>query len=92
MTIKAELKIINKSGLHARPAVVFVKVCRKYKSKITIEKNGKKADAKNILQVLSLGVDQGDTITITIEGEDEEEAFKEIKETVEKRLVEVDKK
>ncbi len=92
MTIKTQLKIMNKSGLHARPAVVFVKACRKYKSKIILEKDGKKADAKNILQVLSLGVDQGDVITIIIEGEDENEALKEIKEVVEKKLVEVDEK
>ncbi len=92
MTIKTQLKIINKSGLHARPAVIFVKVCRKYKSKIILEKDGKKADAKNILQVLSLGVDQGDVITLIIEGEDEKEALKEIKDVVEKKLVEVDEK
>ncbi len=49
-------------------------------------------DAKNILQVLSLGVDQGNIITLIIEGKDEEKALREIKEVVEKKLVEVDEK
>jgi phosphocarrier protein len=76
----AEIKILNKSGLHARPAARFVQLTNKFKSSIQICKSSKCVDAKNILKVLSLGVDQGDIITIKVEGPDEEEAYKSVLE------------
>jgi phosphocarrier protein len=76
----AEIKILNKSGLHARPAARFIQLTNKFKSSIQICKSSKCVDAKNILKVLSLGVDQGDIITIKVEGSDEEEAYKSILE------------
>jgi phosphocarrier protein len=76
----AEIKILNKSGLHARPAARFVQLTNKFKSSIQICKSSKCVDAKNILKVLSLGIDQGDIITIKVEGSDEEEAYKSILE------------
>jgi phosphocarrier protein HPr len=76
----AEIKILNKSGLHARPAARFVQLTNKFKSNIQICKSSKCVDAKNILKVLSLGVDQGDIITIKVEGPDEEEAYKSVLE------------
>lgn len=71
-------KVVNKSGLHARPASKFVQLTRQFTSKIIICKGGKCADAKNILQVLSLGVDFGDVIEIRVEGIDEDVALTEI--------------
>jgi phosphocarrier protein len=76
----AEIKILNKSGLHARPAARFVQLTNKFKSSIQICKSSKCVDAKNILKVLSLGVDQGDIITVKVEGPDEEEAYKSVLE------------
>jgi phosphocarrier protein len=76
----AEIKILNKSGLHARPAARFVQLTNKFKSSIQICKSSKCVDAKNILKVLSLGIDQGDIITLKVEGSDEEEAYKSILE------------
>jgi phosphocarrier protein len=76
----AEIKILNKSGLHARPAARFVQLTNKFKSNIQICKSSKCVDAKNILKVLSLGIDQGDIITLKVEGSDEEEAYKSILE------------
>jgi phosphocarrier protein len=74
----AEIKILNRSGLHARPAARFVQLTDKFKSSIQVCKNSKCVDAKNILKVLSLGVDQGDLVVIKIEGPDEEEAYRNI--------------
>jgi len=73
-----EVKVMNKHGLHARPAVKFVQLASNFKSKITVCKGGSCADAKNILKVLSLGVDCGDNITLKVEGDDEEEALKQL--------------
>lgn len=75
-----EYVIKNKTGLHARPASVFVKKASGYKSKITLKKNNQTVDAKSIISLLSLGVGKGETITIITEGEDEETAMTELLE------------
>jgi phosphocarrier protein len=73
-----EVKVINRSGLHARPAARFVQTAMKFKSSITICKGSSCVDAKNILKVLSLSVDCGDVILIKTNGPDEEEALKHL--------------
>ena len=76
-TIKDEL------GVHARPAGLLVKLA-KYTSAITIEKNGKTCDMRKLMAVMGMGIRQGETITVTAEGEDEAAAI----EAVEKFLTE----
>ncbi len=86
-----KVKIENRSGLHARPASRFVQTSMKFKSNITICKNDKCVNARNILQVLTLGVDCGDEVVLKIEGEDEEKASNEILTLLTKILPEEDK-
>jgi len=76
--IEVTVKLKNKSGLHARPAAIFVETAKKFKAKITVSKEGNTADAKNILQLLALGIDYGDEIKIIAEGEDEKDAINEL--------------
>lgn len=66
--------IADPEGIHARPAGELVKLLKEYKSVVTINMNGKSADARRIFAVMGLGVKQGQEILITAEGEDEEEA------------------
>ena len=61
-------------GIHARPAGLLVKQAAGFKSTITIDNGAKKADAKRIMAVMSMGIKQGNEITVTVEGEDEEAA------------------
>jgi phosphotransferase system HPr (HPr) family protein len=71
------LKVINEVGLHARPAAVFVQEANAFQSDIQLRNASKESewvDAKSILGVLTLGVEQGHEVEIKIEGEDEEEA------------------
>lgn len=68
----------NKTGLHARPASLFVKKAGNYKSRIKLIKDNKEINAKSIIGVLSLGITQGKEITIKAEGEDEDCAVKEL--------------
>lgn len=75
-------KVTTTNGIHARPASLLVKEINKFKCKSVIKKGEKTVNAKEILAVMSLGIKQGDTITITFYGEDEEEAL----EAVEKFL------
>ena len=71
-TIKDEL------GVHDRPAGLLVKLAKNYASKVTIEKDGKTCDMRKLMAVMGLGIKQGETITVTVEGEDETVAAEEI--------------
>jgi len=73
--IKGELILLNRTGLHARPAAKLVQTTKKFRSKISIIKGDQEADAKSIIRILSLGAEEGDKITVKADGEDEEEAF-----------------
>ena len=73
-----EHHVKDELGLHARPSGVLVKEAQKYKSNITVTFGEKKADAKRLLGIMTLGVKHGDAITLTIEGEDEDQAFAEL--------------
>ncbi|HEX8996050.1 MAG TPA: HPr family phosphocarrier protein [Ktedonobacterales bacterium] len=66
-----ELTLTHEAGLHARPAAQFVKTANRFASTITVQAGGKKANAKSIVQVLTLGARQGTVITVTAEGADE---------------------
>ena len=74
--------IENKTGIHARPASVFVQTATKFKSKIQIEAKGKKVDAKSILRLMSMGLVQGTQMNIIAEGEDEADAVKALADLV----------
>jgi len=85
MAVSKEMTVLNKVGLHARPAVMFVKKAKSFKSKISIanlSKETQPADAKSILSVLSIGVQKDDRIMVTCEGEDEAQALDALAELV----------
>ena len=63
----------DEMGIHARPAGQVVKFAKTLHSKVTIEKDGAVADAKRMISLLSLNVLKGETITVRIEGETEEQ-------------------
>ena len=65
----------SKSGLHARPAAVFVQNAKGYQSQITLSKNEKTVNGKSILSVLSLGAEQGDQVVLTVNGDDADTAI-----------------
>jgi phosphocarrier protein HPr len=72
---EATVTIKNRTGLHARPAALFVQQANKFESKLRVSKAGSnEANGKSILEVLSLGISCGAVITIRAEGEDAEEA------------------
>ena len=76
------ITIKNKVGLHARPASLFVQAANKYKSdiRVTNTSNNTTANAKSILNVLTLGANQGCEIHMKAEGEDADEALAALKE------------
>jgi len=79
---KEKVIVNNQVGLHARPASLFVQEAAKYQSDISVQcqdpetNENRDANAKSILGILTLGVFQGTEITITADGEDEDDAVK----------------
>ena len=73
-TIKDDL------GIHARPAGLLVKTAKNFNSEITIAKDGKSVNALKLMALMGLGVKCGDTITVTVSGEDEESAASAMEE------------
>ncbi len=72
--------ITDPAGVHARPAGLLVKEAAKYSSAITICKGDKKGDLKRIFAVMALGVKQGEAVTVTCDGADEDIAAESIEE------------
>jgi phosphocarrier protein len=73
----------NKVGLHARPAALFVQAATAHQSVISVTAGGKTGNAKSILGILALGIQQGTEITISAEGSDEVEAIAALTSLVE---------
>ncbi len=69
-TKSVTLLIQNRSGLHARPAALFVQTANKFKSKIEVQKGKSKADGKSIMGIMTLAAGQGVQITIRATGPD----------------------
>ena len=76
------ITIENKTGIHARPASIFVQAATKFKSKVQIQAKGKTVDAKSILMSMSMGLVKGTEITLVADGPDEAEAVKALKDLV----------
>ena len=79
-TIKDEL------GIHARPAGLLVKEAKKYESECTITKDGKTKKLTQLMMLMSLGVKQGETVTVTAEGAEEDTAIEGLKAFFEANL------
>ena len=80
--VSEELKVINPSGLHLRPAGNLCKEALKYDSKINIIFKDATANAKSVLSVLATCVKCGDVIKITCDGRDENEALEALKSLI----------
>ncbi len=78
MKIEKKVIIKNKSGLHARPASLFVQVANKYDCKIIVRKGRQKVNGKSIMGILMLAAEKGTGIIITAEGGDARAAVREL--------------
>ncbi len=85
--IEKQVTILNKYGLHVRPSTSLSQTAQRFDSQITLTlPDGGTADGKSLLDLLSLGIQGGTEITLTIDGEDEEEAMAAICELVENQF------
>lgn len=81
MVIK-DITVQNQVGLHARPATFFIQKANEFRSSIWVEKDERRANAKSLLGVLSLGVTGGTDIRIIADGQDENEAVEALAKLV----------
>ena len=88
MIREKNVKIVNETGLHARPAAQFVKKASQFKSDIEIVFENKEVNAKSIMGLMSLGIAKGSEILIRASGDDAEKALAELVEYVEVKIAE----
>ena len=79
---ESELRIINRLGLHARAAAKFVSLASTFASDIQLEREGRTVNGKSIMGVMMLAASQGTVLTLKIDGEDEEEAGRQLTDLV----------
>ena len=81
-TEERSVEIVNRAGLHARPAAEFVKLAARYSCEIMVEKDGLEVNGKSIMGVLMLAAECGSHITIRCAGDDAPEALCALSELV----------
>ncbi|MEX1186544.1 MAG: HPr family phosphocarrier protein [Gemmatimonadaceae bacterium] len=72
--IERQVQIMNRLGLHARPAAEIVKTAAKFQSNITLTRDDLEVNGKSIMGVMMLAAEFGSTITLRADGSDEEQA------------------
>lgn len=87
MTSK-DVKILNRAGIHARPAALIVQTASQYEAKIFLEKETQQINAKSIMGIITLGASYQTPLTITADGPDEEDAVEAMAKLFEKRFEE----
>ena len=73
-------------GIHARPAGLLVKVVKGHASTATLEKDGKSCDMRKLMALMGMGVKQGDTVTVKVEGDDEDATVADIEKFMTENL------
>jgi phosphocarrier protein HPr len=83
MPVERSVKIVNEAGIHARPAAEIVKTAARFRSEITILKDGLDVNAKSIMGVMMLAAECGSTVLLKADGDDAQAAVEAIAQVVE---------
>jgi phosphotransferase system HPr (HPr) family protein len=83
------VQITNETGLHSRPADLFVRTAKLYSSEILVSRGERSANAKNIIKVILLNAGQGETIRIVATGSDADAALADLQRLVESGFQEI---
>jgi len=73
--MQREVQIVNRAGMHARPAAEFVRLAGSFRAEITVAKDGLEVNGKSIMGVLMLAAEQGSTLRLVADGDDAPEAL-----------------
>jgi phosphocarrier protein HPr len=85
-TAHREFVVINKLGIHARPAALFVKAANRYACNILVEKDGEQINGKSIMGLMMLAAGPGTKLSVTCEGEDCQQALDEIAALIQRKF------
>ena len=80
--IEKEIAIVNRLGLHARPAAMFVRIASRYRAEIWVAKEGEEVNGKSIMGLMMLAAGQGSKLRIRCEGPDADKALAELEELI----------
>jgi len=80
--IEKELAIVNRLGLHARPAAMFVRIASRHRAEIWVSKEGEEINGKSIMGLMMLAAGQGSKLRIRCDGPDADKAMEELEELV----------
>ena len=83
---EVQYTIKDACGIHARPAGLLVKVVKSHASTATLEKDGKSCDMRKLMALMGMGVKQGDTVTVKVEGDDEDATVVDIEKFMTENL------
>ena len=81
-----EVPIVNRLGLHARPAAMFVRIASRHRSEIWVSKEGEEVNGKSIMGLMMLAAGQGSKLRIRCEGPDAEKAMEELEQLINVRF------
>ena len=81
-----ELTIVNKLGIHARPAALFVKTANRFAAEIFVEKDGEKINGKSIMGLMMLALGPGSKMTLHARGADAQQAIAELEALVKRKF------
>lgn len=84
--METELVIVNKLGLHARPAAMFVRVANRFSSEIWVEKDGEEINGKSIMGLMLLAAGCGSKLRVTAVGDDAADALKELEALIARKF------
>jgi phosphocarrier protein HPr len=85
-SLTRELVIVNKLGIHARPAAMFVKTANRFNCEIFVEKDGEKVNGKSIMGLMMLAAGPGSHLQVYAEGTDAAKALSEIEHLIERKF------
>jgi phosphocarrier protein len=80
--IEKEITIVNRLGLHARPAAMFVRIASRYRAEVWVGKEGEKVNGKSIMGLMMLAAGQGSKLNICCDGPDADKAMAELEELI----------
>ena len=78
--LEAEITIVNRFGLHMRPAAIFARTARRFHSDVRVVNNGFEIDGKSVMSLMSLAAAQGTRLRLRIEGRDAKAAMRELEQ------------
>ena len=84
--VEKEIPIINRLGLHARPAAMFVRIASRYRSEVWVSKEGEEVNGKSIMGLMMLAAGQGSKLRLRCEGPDADKALEELEQLIKSKF------